>query len=699
MTLGGCLRVEHRTRRQGPSRPASSLPLTTLLVLWALSRPLSADNLFAIEIGDIEGRDWEARAVALELTRDGDGEVRFRARADRIEIKGEPPLQDLELECRAGRQLEIGIECSEGWAGFQHAELGPQRIDWQGRFVSTADWRLDFSGLRLASGRISGGVEGGADAWRAKVRGRELRLERVPRLELPKGWTLSGRAGLALDVSGVGAQPQQLRVDLDGAGIRYADASGLQVGEGLGLDLRLNARPQRGGWQFDVTTRLKTGQLYTDPVFLEVKADPLLVRATGSLSDGADRLILGEGSLGLGDVLQLRGEADLSLSPFALRSARARIGIGQWAQAFPVFIQPFLIGTVGGDLQLRGSADIDLSLDADGPATVDVRLGETRIEDSRGRFGLDRLSGDLHWRRTGEAESSRLEFGAGHLYKIPFGAFTTQARLQGGQLELLSPVQVPVLGGRFDLQAFQLSGLLDRSIEWRTSARLRDLSLDQLTRDLGWPPFSGVLNASLPNLRFEQRLTRADGELVFDVFGGRVRLGGLRIRDLLGVAPVLEGSMQVRGLDLRELTQTFSFGRIEGRLDGEVEDVQLIAWQPNRFRLRLYTPENDDSRRRISQKAVENLTELGSGVPAGLSRGFLGLFKEFSYGQIDIQIELDGNNARLNGIARPEGGYYLVRGSGLPRIDVVGRNQRVAWKELVDRLKNIQLEGARVVPQ
>jgi hypothetical protein len=155
----------------------------------------------------------------------------------------------------------------------------------------------------------------------------------------------------------------------------------------------------------------------------------------------------------------------------------------------------------------------------------------------------------------------------------------------------------------------------------------------------------------------------------------------------------------MRGLDLNELTQTFSFGRIEGRLDGEVDDLQLIAWQPNRFRLRLYTPANDDSRRRISQKAVENLTELGSGVPAGLSRTFLGLFKEFSYGRIDIRIDLDGNIAQLNGIARPEGGYYLVKGSGLPRIDVVGRNQEVAWKELVNRLKNLQVEGARVVPQ
>jgi hypothetical protein len=664
-----------------------------------LSAPLLADVTVAVEIGDIDGPDWSARALMLELLRHEDGGLGLRVRAKRVEISGEQPVLDLELECRTGRQDETGLECSEGHAEFRHAELGSQRLAWNGRFASAEDWKLRFSGLRLANGRVSGDVDGGAAGWRAKVRGQGLQLARLPRLELPPGLTLGGAAALAIDALGVGAQPTRVQVDLTGTGIRYSDAAGLQVGEGLGLDLRFTAQPRRGDWRFDAKANLNAGQLYADPVYLEIKDEPLRLGFTGTLSADAKRLTLGEGTLDFGDALQVQGEADLNLAPVVLNSARAKIEVRQWEQAFPIFIQPFLIGMLGGDLQPRGSAKIELSLDQAGPASVDLVLRDTRIADQRERFGFDRIDGDLHWRRTGEAVPSRLEIGTGHLYKIPFGAFTTELRLQGGQLELLQPVQVPVLGGGFDLQAMRLSGLLDRSIQWRTSARLRDLSLDQLTRDLDWPPFSGVLNASLPNLRSEQRLIRADGELVFDVFGGRVRLGGLRIRDLLGVAPVLEGSVQVRGLDLRELTQTFSFGRIEGRLDGEVEDLQLIAWQPNRFRLRLYTPANDDSRRRISQKAVENLTELGSGVPAGLSRTFLGLFEEFSYGRIDVRIDLDGNDARLNGIARPEGGYYLVKGAGLPRIDVVGRNQRVDWKELVNRLKNLQVEGARVVPQ
>jgi len=144
------------------------------------------------------------------------------------------------------------------------------------------------------------------------------------------------------------------------------------------------------------------------------------------------------------------------------------------------------------------------------------------------------------------------------------------------------------------------------------------------------------------------------------------------------------------------LTETFSFGRIEGPLDGDVKGIQLVGWPPNRFDLHLYTPADGDSRHRISQRAVQNLTELGSGVPAGLSATFLSVFEEFRYDRIDVKVLLQGDRAELDGLARPDGGYYLVRGSGLPRIDVIGRNRSVAWKDLVERLQQIQVEGAQI---
>lgn len=41
--------------------------------------------------------------------------------------------------------------------------------------------------------------------------------------------------------------------------------------------------------------------------------------------------------------------------------------------------------------------------------------------------------------------------------------------------------------------------------------------------------------------------------------------------------------------------------------------------------------------------------------------------------------------------------YYIVKGSGLPRIDIIGNARRVNWNRLVGQLKAIQESGAPVV--
>ena len=199
-----------------------------------------------------------------------------------------------------------------------------------------------------------------------------------------------------------------------------------------------------------------------------------------------------------------------------------------------------------------------------------------------------------------------------------------------------------------------------------------------------------------PDVRAVQQTVRAFLREAREETGLEVRVTGLRIQEPFGAAPVLSADATLRGLNLEALTNTFSFGRIEGQLDGDVEGLQLVGWQPAHFGMHLYTPAGDDSRHRISQRAVENLTELGSGIPAGLSSTVLSVFDEFRYDRIDLRIALDGERAQIDGLARPDGGYYLVKGAGLPRIDVIGRNRSVAWKELVERLRQIRVEGAQV---
>ena len=43
-------------------------------------------------------------------------------------------------------------------------------------------------------------------------------------------------------------------------------------------------------------------------------------------------------------------------------------------------------------------------------------------------------------------------------------------------------------------------------------------------------------------------------------------------------------------------------------------------------------------------------------------------------------------------------GYYIVKGSGLPRIDIVGSSRRINWNQLLSSISIAEFGGATVNP-
>jgi hypothetical protein len=157
----------------------------------------------------------------------------------------------------------------------------------------------------------------------------------------------------------------------------------------------------------------------------------------------------------------------------------------------------------------------------------------------------------------------------------------------------------------------------------------------------------------------------------------------------------------MRNLDLEAVTGTFSFGMITGRLHADVRNLELFRWAPVRFDTRLYTPPGDKSRHLISQRAVKNLSNIGGsggGVAAALQSGFLRFFENFRYSRLGLSCRLENEICEMDGIEPQKGdAYYIVKGSGLPRIDIIGNAHRVSWKRLVSQLVAIQESGGPIV--
>jgi hypothetical protein len=214
--------------------------------------------------------------------------------------------------------------------------------------------------------------------------------------------------------------------------------------------------------------------------------------------------------------------------------------------------------------------------------------------------------------------------------------------------------------------------------------------MDKLSLLLGWPELQGKLSGMIPKVSYAKEQISVDGALLLKLFDGTTVIKDLRLQQPFGSLPQLYANIDINRLDLQTLTNTFDFGTISGKLNGQIYNLRLSNWQPVQFDALFETPDEDPGRRRISQRAVNNISQVGGGPSAILSRGFMGLFEDFSYKKIGLSCRLMNSVCQMDGIEPTEQGYYIVKGGGLPPwINVVGYTRVVDWPELIARLKAV----------
>jgi len=252
----------------------------------------------------------------------------------------------------------------------------------------------------------------------------------------------------------------------------------------------------------------------------------------------------------------------------------------------------------------------------------------------------------------------------------------------------VQPVRIPVLdaGLRLDMLRFDRSGG-----RWNgdLSLDLEPVSMPLLTEALGWPRMAGSLGASVPHVRWRDGVLSLDGQMLIRVFDGYVAASGLQLIEPFGATPRVLADLQMRYVDLDALTETFKFGRITGRLDGDINGLELSRWVPVSFDARIRSSDGDYPRT-ISQRAVESITALGGpGAAAAIQRSFLGIFERFGYRRMGMSCRLRNGVCEMDGLADKGGGFVLIEGGGVPALSVVGYNRRVDWQVLLERLARV----------
>lgn len=669
--------------------------LALIAGLWGTSA-LALREL-ELGIGGIQGPGWSGGGITLTMRRLENGLVSARLRAAGLALPGPAAaLRELQLHCPGGRLEAGGLACPGAElrmidaGGVEHVLPAPLSIRREG-----AAWHLALDRVPWQSSRIAITASPGAEGWRIAARFGGLEPRRIWDL-LGRHWPLPaitvGDGGqLAVDfvVAGEGGA-RRVEIAVEGAALGFSDASGLHAGEDLEVRLRAALRERGEGWSGRVELALEAGGLYLDPIFLDLGAAPINVVAEGRhrAADG----ILEVTALDLvhAGVARLHGtlQAGLKDAP-ALTEVALELEPAPAGPLYRTYLQPFLFGGALGALGASGEVGAHMSWRRAAGARLHAQLHRVAIEDDMGRFGIRDIDGELAWDEGGAGEPVSMSWSGGSLYRLDFEAGQIRGVTAGRDFYLEQPVSVPTLGGAVVIQALDVRGLGTGELTWEVRGGVDELSMERLTGALGWPAFGGTISGRTPRVRYADREVTVDGELTVGIFDGDVKIRDLSVRDPLGLAPVLRADVDVGNLSLHALTGTFSFGNIQGRLAGYVHDLVLQDWRPVAFDARLATPTDDDSRHRISQRAVRNLTRLG-GAGAVLSSTVLGLFNEFSYRRLGIACRLRDGVCEMDGVAGADGGYVIVEGGGFPpRIDVRGFNRRVDWDVLVSRLKNV----------
>jgi len=488
-----------------------------------------------------------------------------------------------------------------------------------------------------------------------------------------------------------------LRIDDARATLNYNAADGRIASDQLRALLSGTLDRDARGTRFNATLQLPSGQAYAEPVFVDFGALParLQVRgrqtATGVLQlDAAEWDQQGIGQLHMDG--RLDPAAALQRHHLAVRLHSDHLGA-----AVTSYLQPALAGTPLRGLSAEGSAALELVLDDGAVGQASLRLDAPQLQIPDVGLDLSALHSEVHWAARADTPlaPSQLSWQSAQFGRVPLGATRIDVQLGARALRLLAPSRIPVLDGalRIDTLALDALGLPEMQADF--SAAVEPIELAQLCRALGWPEFSGQLSGELPGLKLRNRRIDVDGTLAATAFDGHVEVRKLQIIEPFSVLPRIAADIELRRLDLAAVTSAFDFGRIEGRLDGDVAGLRVVGWEPVAMDAHLYSTPDDRSRHRISQRAIDSISSIGGGPTGLLSRGFMSFFEDFAYDRIGWRCVLNNGICRMNGIKPgPEGqGYVLVKGKGLPRIDVVGYSTQVNWRTFMAQLKGIGSSG------
>ncbi|MEM9387864.1 MAG: hypothetical protein AAGA68_22615 [Pseudomonadota bacterium] len=689
------------------------LAIGLMMLLGAGQGASAPDDELAlvVTLGDLQGPGWLAQGVTLVLESPQAGRAAGRVEIERIALP--PPvgtLRRLVARCARLDYSLVQIQCREAQIdpGQDGAGLRSLRGDIAYRIPSKAlSFRITAEHRALGAARIEGTLTG--SEWSVRVDAEALPLgEAHSLLVAPNAaedaFSLAGEMDIRVDAKGVGST-FTARFRGTARQLAAGNAQGTIASDGLTASFEgetSSSTPTPDAVDFTLQLAAPSGEAYVEPIYVNLADHPGTLAATGRISPHNAELT--DLSFSLADIIE-GGNAgrvtlahDDALGRWRILDLPVTFTPMRLPGAYAVLLQPYLAGTDLDDLDTTGAIRGSARIVNDQLREAHVILEDLYAEDRDGRLAIYGLDGEIDRLGDGRLQPRWLAFDGGFVYGIPFGPQRADfdEREGGPGWRLAVPIDVPVLDGQLHLERLQLTPPPTPSSAPPTielDASLTAIGMRALSHALEWPPLAGTLSGRIPSVTYENGDIAIAGTLEAEVFSGLIAIDGLRVREPFGNRAIARANIEWRQLDLEELSSTFSFGRMNGRVDGYLTDMVLLNWSPLRFDGALFTSPGDRSRHRISQRAVDNIASLG-GASAALSSTFLRFFEDFAYDELRLGCRLQDGVCLMSGLEAVTDdtglpGYLILRGRGLPRLKVVGHAEHVDWPRFLAQLRSI----------
>lgn len=678
-----------------------SLRITLAAIIGLCGAAAHAQSL-QLDLDAVSGIGWSARKAQLALAIGGSA---------KFDLKG--------LNAQGRDFGDVSIACAR--FAFENRILQCE----DGHLQGAERWPLNFSyDLARKALRLSITPEKD-EVWRLDTAGGEWRvnltnasLARIaPLLPAPAAAAAESIRPTAGHVSGtLRYGPVRIDADLrirDGA---FADASGLRAGEKLHGRVTLDAVRTSAVWNWQGTVQWDQGAVFWDPLYVALESGMPGHRLSARGTQAVGGVAVEQAVLDWQGAGQLTGSGDFALgqpalgtptndSPPGKDSQTGRFALNarglQLAGLRALLPQTWLDQQGLGDLTLKGAAD--LSLRGAAGHIVEAALTLTRASVNAPQRGLALEQLEMQWVHAPAAPRPfTFNLDTLRVRDLAFGPIRASGESRDSLLRIPSLV-VPLLDGFLGLSDIQVG-----RDTFQLQGALTPVSMEKLSAALGWHPLGGQLAFVLPQVKYSASTLAVDGALLFKLFGGDATVEAIRLENPFGRTPQLTADLHLKRLNLEEMTGAVKFGGITGFVDVAVEGLVMENWQPVSMDARVVTSDGAFAKR-ISQRAVQNISSIGgAGAGAAIQRSFLGFFETFGYERIGLSCRLR-NGVCLMGDGTPlppgssadnaGGSFTLIKGGGLPAVNVVGYNRVVGWQELLDRIKAVIDGNSRPVFQ